>query len=106
MEGVDALRKTYSPAADIQSEALVKTMEQYKEMYGNSISDPEGFWRPIAEQFYFKSQPQGKFLDFNFDVNKGPIEIKWMQGAVTNICYNALDKHIQDGHGDKIAFYW
>lgn len=102
----DALRKTYNPSPGLQEEALVKSMDQYHEMYSTSISDPEEFWKPIAEQFYFKSPPHGKFLDFNFDVSKGPISIKWLQGAVTNICYNALDRHIQAGNGEKMAFFW
>merc|ERR1719320_1123131 len=29
-----------------------------------------------------------------------------MMGAETNICYNALDKQVDNGHGDKVAFYW
>ena len=104
--GDDLLRKTYNPPPLLQNGALVRSMDQYKEMYNSSITDPEGFWKPIAEQFYFKSAPLGKFLEFNFDVSKGPIFIKWMQGAVTNICYNALDRHVQAGNGEKIAFLW
>ena len=96
----------YPPAASVQGIAHVQTMEKYKEMYEQSINDPEGFWKSIAEEFYFQSPPQGKFLEFNFNVEKGPISIKWMQGAVTNICYNALDRHVQNGCGDKIAFFW
>ncbi|XP_067928733.1 acetyl-coenzyme A synthetase, cytoplasmic-like [Watersipora subatra] len=102
----DRLHKTYFPDDNIKNESHVRSMEQYKEMYERSISDPEGFWKDIAQQFYFKSQPQGKFLDFNFDVNNGPIYIKWMQGAVTNICFNSLDRHVQQGNGEKVAFYW
>lgn len=103
---MDDLHKTYLPDASIQEHALVKSMDDYKAMHNASISDPESFWRPISEQFFFKSPPQGKFLDFNFDVNKGPISIKWMEGAVTNICFNSLDRNVQNGLGDKVAFYW
>lgn len=102
----DELFRTYEPHPDIKSNALVQTMEQYREMHKQSIEDPESFWRPIADSFFFKSPPQGKFLDYNFDVRKGPIFIKWMEGAVTNICFNALDRHVQKGLGEKIAFFW
>ena len=102
----DKLTKTYLPDPKIQNESYVKSMDQYKEMYDRSISDPEGFWKDIAAQFYFKSQPQGKFLEYNFDVSNGPIYIKWMQGAATNICYNSVDRHVQQGNGTKVAFYW
>lgn len=102
----DELHRVYDPHPDIKRNALVQTMEQYKDMYRLSIEEPESFWRPIAESFYFKTPPKGSFLDFNFDVGKGRIFIKWMEGAVTNICFNALDKHIQNGMGEKTAFFW
>ena len=36
----------------------------------------------------------------------GPINIDWFQGGRTNICYNALDKHVKEGHGDSVAVLW
>ena len=39
-------------------------------------------------------------------MRKGPINISWFDGGVTNICYNALDRHVEAGNGDKVAFYW
>ena len=43
---------------------------------------------------------------FNFDVRKGPVKIEWFVGAETNLSYNCLDRHVEEGHGDRIAFYW
>lgn len=102
----DKLTRTYLPSPGAQENAHVSSMKQYHELYDQSISDPEGFWKNISEQFYFKSAPQGSFLEYNFDIHNGPIFIKWMQGAVTNICYNAVDRHIQAGNGEKVAFHW
>jgi acetyl-CoA synthetase len=31
---------------------------------------------------------------------------QWFKGATTNICYNAVDRHISAGNGDKVAIYW
>ena len=31
---------------------------------------------------------------------------QWFKGAMSNICYNALDRIIAGGDGDKIALYW
>lgn len=31
---------------------------------------------------------------------------QWFKGGQTNICYNALDRHVEAGLGDKVAFYW
>ena len=98
--------EVYPPPSKLQNETHVKNMEQYKTMYKRSVEDPEGFWGDIAKNFHFESPPTGKFLEYNFDVRKGPIYIKWMQGAKTNICYNALDRHVKNGSGDKVAFFW
>ena len=34
----------------------------------------------------------------------GPVQ--WFKGGKTNICYNAVDRNIESGNGDKIAMYW
>ena len=44
--------------------------------------------------------------DDNFDVQKGRIQTRWFVGGTTNLCYNAVDRHVKDGKGDKVAFYW
>ncbi|KAF1663078.1 Acetyl-coenzyme A synthetase, cytoplasmic, partial [Aptenodytes patagonicus] len=65
------------------------------------------FWGDVAKEFYWKSQHVGPFLKYNFDVSKGKIFIEWMKGATTNICYNLLDRNVNEKKlGDKIAFYW
>jgi acetyl-CoA synthetase len=39
-------------------------------------------------------------------MRKGPVSVKWFTGAQTNVSYNALDRHVKAGKGDKVAFYW
>lgn len=77
-------------------------------MYKKSIDDPETFWGDIAENFHFETKkPADKpFLNYNFDIKKGPISIKWLDGAKTNISYNLLDRNVEKGLKDTIAFYW
>jgi len=86
-----------------------KGMDQYNAMHKESVEEPHKFWGRIAEQFFWK-KPIPKDLDgfmkYNFNVNDGPIKIEWMCGAQTNICYNALDRNVEAGHGDKVAFHW
>lgn len=82
-------------------------MAQYDEMYKKSIDNPEEFWGDIARQFYWETPANiDKFFTYNFDIRKGPIFTKWLEGATTNICYNLLDRNIRSGHGEKIAFFW
>jgi acetyl-CoA synthetase len=98
--------RVFPPAKIVQDEAHINSMEQYREMYKESVEDPESFWGKIAKDFYWQSPPTGKFFEYNFDHREGPIFIKWLAGAKTNICYNVLDRNIERGLGDKIAFYW
>lgn len=96
----------FYPNEEFRETAYIQSMDTYKKMYQKSIEDPEQFWREMSQQFYFKSGPTSDFFKFNFDSRKGPIEIKWMEGAITNVCYNVLDRNIEKGLGDRTAIIW
>ena len=96
----------FYPSEEFKENAHINSMDKYKKMYKRSIEDPEGFWSEIASDFYFKRGCTSSFLKYNMDLSKGPIEIKWMEGAVTNICYNVVDRIIEKGLGDRIAYIW
>jgi acetyl-CoA synthetase len=93
--------EVFSPAAGFSNKAHISSMEQYQAMYKRSIEDPEGFWAEMAEGFYWK-QKWSKVRDFDFT---GQISIEFFRGAKTNICYNALDRHLAE-RGDQIAILW
>jgi Acetyl-coenzyme A synthetase N-terminus len=97
----------YEPDQKLARSAYVSSFAQYQEQYKESIEQPEKFWSSIAKQFHWETPADpSNFMSYNFDISKGPISIKWMEGASTNICYNLLDRNIKNGHGDKIAFFW
>lgn len=65
------------------------------------------FWKEVAEDFFWKKPATGRMLQYNFDVTKGSIYVKCMEGAKTNMCYNVLDRHVKEGNlGEKVAYYW
>ena len=99
-------QQVFNPPENVSKIAHCSSMEQYKDMHDKSVKDPEQFWGDIAKEFHFEHPHSGKFMDYNFDVSKGEIFIKWMEGARTNICYNCLDRHVLAGKADQIAFYW
>ncbi|XP_074598867.1 acetyl coenzyme A synthase [Brevipalpus obovatus] len=99
-------RTVVYPSDEFKENAHISTMDQYKKLYKRSIEDPEGFWSEISQEFYFKKGPTGPFLKYNFDITKGPIEVKWMEGAVTNVCYNVLDRFVEKSLGERIAYIW
>jgi acetyl-CoA synthetase len=78
----------------------LKTHHEYNLAYQNSISDPEGFWGQIAEQFEWKKK-WNKVLEWDFE---NPT-IHWFKGAKLNITENCLDRHLKD-KGNKPAIIW
>ncbi len=78
----------------------IKSFEDYKQIYNESVQDPEKFWSNVADQFHWKKS-WDKVLEWNF---AEPF-IKWFNGGQLNITENMLDVHL-DNSGDKIAFYW
>ncbi|XP_045798816.1 acetyl-coenzyme A synthetase, chloroplastic/glyoxysomal isoform X1 [Trifolium pratense] len=94
------------PSEQFASQANVQSPEQYLKMYKRSIEDPAGFWSEIASEFYWKQKWGDQVCKENFDVRKGNINIEWFKGGITNICYNCLDRNVEAGLGDKVAFYW
>ncbi|KAH9363703.1 hypothetical protein HPB48_002018 [Haemaphysalis longicornis] len=86
-----AAQELFQPPRRVQEKAYVRSMGEYEDMYQRSLKDPEGFWKAVAQDFYFKQPPRpGKFLDYNIDVRKGPVYVRFMEGAKTNISYNLL----------------
>ncbi|KFM60287.1 Acetyl-coenzyme A synthetase, cytoplasmic, partial [Stegodyphus mimosarum] len=83
------------------------SLEEFWRMHKKSLEDPDTFWAEAAVPFYWKTPiPSKNIVNYNIDVTKGKVFMEWMKGATTNICYNALDRNIELGHGDQIAFYW
>jgi len=72
----------------------------YDEAYSRSINDPEGFWGDVAEDIDWIKK-WDKVLD---DSNK-PF-YRWFSGGVVNTCYNAIDRHVEAGHGDRLALIY
>ncbi|MCK5309587.1 MAG: AMP-binding protein, partial [Thermoplasmata archaeon] len=90
----------YKPNEEFVAKAHIKSMDEYKKMYDESINDPDGFWGKIAEDFtWFKKWDKVRQFDF--------VEgyIKFFEGGKTNMSYNCLDRHLET-RGDQTVFLW
>ena len=97
----------FDPSAENSKNAYVSSIEQYNEWYKQSLDSPEIFWGNIAKQFHWETDWDPKnFFSYNFDLTKGNIFTKWLDGASTNISYNLLDRNVKNGLADTVAFYW
>ncbi|MFE3871545.1 AMP-binding protein [Flavobacterium sp. ZS1P70] len=72
----------------------------YKDFYTNSINQPEAFWKEQAMAIEWYNKPE---TIISKDENGYPV---WYKDGELNICYLALDKHIQDGYGDQVALIY
>ena len=109
----------------------LESIDEYTKMYEKSIADPAGFWGEVASTFHWcahnseishralltaptpsplpppvrRNKQWDEVVSSNFDSSKGKVFTKWFSGGETNICYNAVDRHVEAGHGDQIALY-
>ena len=75
-------------------------MGKYLESYEQSLNNPEDFWREAAKAVDW-DQPATKILD---DSN-APM-YRWFTGGKLNTCYNALDRHVENGRADQAALIY
>lgn len=75
-------------------------MGKYDELFRRSIDDPEGFWGEAAEAITWH-----KKWDRVLDTSNPPFS-RWFAGGELNTCYNALDRHVEDGRGDQTAIIY
>ncbi|MET0066713.1 MAG: propionyl-CoA synthetase [Candidatus Thiodiazotropha sp.] len=75
-------------------------MSQYAEIYRRSLEDPDAFWGEAAQGLHWH-KPWDKVLDM--DAKPTP---RWFTGGLFNTCYNALDRHVEAGHGERLALIY
>jgi acetyl-CoA synthetase len=98
------MNNLYNPSKNFSSNALIGSMEKYLVMYKRSLENPDKFWAEEAEKFVW-FEKWNTVRDFNYDVRKGNIFIKWFSGGKTNITVNCIDRHLKD-RGDQTAILW
>jgi len=84
-----------------KDESKINGIEEYSNIYEQSISDNDAFWAMQAERIdWFK-----KWNSIS-DNNYHKAQIRWFEGGQLNASYNCIDRHIKDGMGDKNAIIW
>ena len=92
---------TFFPTQNASKNAHIPSLDLYEEIYKRSITNPENFWAETAQRIHWiKSWDTVR----NFDFVQGRIE--WFSGGKLNACYNCIDRHIENGHGDETAIIW
>lgn len=81
-----------------ENRAKIKTV---METNAKSLQDPDGFWRKVSDDLFWYKKSEKVFQRID-DAPYG----RWFSDWKTNLSYNALDRHIKNNKGSKIAFFW
>lgn len=87
--------RRFEPPADLAENANVK-----EEAYERAASDREAFWAEAAERLSWDTK-WDQVLDWS-----DPPFAKWFVGGRINAAYNCVDRHVEEGRGDKVAFHF
>jgi acetyl-CoA synthetase len=97
-QNIEALlseERVFPPPADFVERAIVNDSE----IYDRANADHEAFWAEQAERLTW-------FSHWDSVMEWEPPWVRWFSGGTLNASYNCLDRHVEAGGGDKVAYHW
>ncbi len=88
--------ETFEPPENFKKHALLNDPSVYDE----AEKDWQGWWMKQAKELHWFNEPTVTLEDSN------PPFYKWFTDGKINASYNCLDRHVEAGNGDRIAFHW
>ncbi|MGZ4603513.1 MAG: acetate--CoA ligase, partial [Kineosporiaceae bacterium] len=85
--------RRFPPSPEFSAQAVAKP-----ELYDEAATDPLAFWDRQARALTWAT-PWAQTLDWS----DAPFA-SWFVGGTLNVAYNCLDRHVEAGHGDRVAF--
>ena len=95
IENLLAESRTYPPDPAFAAQANAKA-----DLYVEAEADFEAFWAKRARERIDWTTPFTKTLEWDLPF------AKWFTGGQLNVAYNCVDRHVERGLGDKVAYYW
>src|ERR1700755_533588 len=89
-------QERFEPPQEFASNALVTDSG----IFEKADEDYEGFWAEQAEALHWETK-WDQVLDWS-----DPPNAKWFAGGQLNVSYNCLDRHVEAGNGERVAFHW
>ncbi len=86
----------FEPPAEFVAEALITDMSEHEA----AAADPVGWWEKQARALDWAT-PWEQALD-----DSKPPFYKWFSGGSLNVSYNCVDRHVEAGNGERVAFHW
>ncbi|MDP8966989.1 MAG: acetate--CoA ligase [Actinomycetota bacterium] len=88
--------ETFPPPEQFARDALLNDPEVYE----RAAADPLAWWEEKARELHWFSE-----WSTTLDDSNAPF-YKWFTGGTINASYNCLDRHVEAGIGDRVAFHW
>ena len=98
IESVLQERRVFPPPAEAVAGAAISGMDAYRALAAEAERDYEGFWGRLANETLSWHKPFSKVLD----ESKAPF-YTWFEDGELNASYNSLDRHVEAGHGQRVA---
>ena len=92
-------KRVFKPPKDFAKKARIKSLDQYRRMYRESIKRPAKFWAREAHELAWRA-PWKKVVEW-----KAPFA-KWFVGGKLNLSENCLDRHLTSARRNKAAILW
>jgi len=90
------------PSEDFRKHAMIKSEEEYRRIYEESIRDPPKWWENHADELDWFSKGWKKVFEWNVD----DARFTWFKGGKLNASYNCLDRHLKTWRKNKAAIIW
>ena len=90
---------TRDAAASRRARSSPRRPTRRRSWYAAADADREAFWAEQADRLHW-NQTWDQVLDW-----QAPFA-KWFVGGKLNVAYNCVDRHVEDGHGEQVAFHW
>src|SRR5215813_3330921 len=87
----------FPPPDEFRKHALI----QDESIYEEAAKDPEAFWMKQAQELVDWAESPTQALDDSEE----PF-FKWFADGKLNLSYNCVDRHVEAGNGDRVAFHW
>ncbi|MFH0848564.1 MAG: acetate--CoA ligase [archaeon] len=93
--------RKFPPPKEFSSKAHIKSEEQYRKIYEESIKNPPKWWESKADELDWFSKNWRQVFEWNVD----DARFTWFKGGQLNASYNCLDRHLKTS-GKKKAIIW
>ena len=88
--------REFPPSPEFAAQAVARP-----ELYERAAADRESFWGEQARELLHWHTPFTQILDWTT-----PPFAKWFADGELNVAYNCLDRHVEAGHGNRVALLW